>query len=262
MKADAPPDSMIMKDEITGPQAWRGDELAHDTSWMVDLSGQDIDALDHALCTLRASRKQGLDFQMADFPLPSWRGMLTEIAEELENGRGFCLMRGLPVDKYDEVDLKAVYYGIGLNMGRPVRQNPRGELLGTVMNVADATDRNSRVYETNAYLPYHTDPSDVVGLLCLRKARSGGLSSLVSVASVYNRMLKRYPDHLDLFYRSWYYAHLGEDLPSLSPLFSYYRGKLAFRYLRQYIFQLFQLLVNLDADRLKHFSQKFDLGSL
>lgn len=235
MKTDAQPDTMIMKDEITGPQAWRGDELAHDTSWMVDLSGQDIDALDHALCTLRASGKQGLGFEKADFPLPSWHGMLAGIAEELESGRGFCLMRGLPVDKYDEDELKAVYYGIGLNMGRPVRQNPRGDLLGTVMNVADATDRNSRVYETNAYLPYHTDPSDVVGLLCLRKARSGGLSSLVSVASVYNRMLKRYPDHLDLFYRSWYYAHLGEDLPSLSPLFSYYRGKLAFRYLRQYI---------------------------
>lgn len=235
MNNDWQPEHMILKDEITGPSAWRGTELTHDTSWMIELSVQNIDALDGALAGLRASGKKGLDFGKGDFPLPSWNGMLADIADELENGRGFCLMRGLPVDKYDEGDLKAVYYGIGLNMGLPVRQNPRGELLGTVMNVADAADRNSRVYETNAYLPYHTDPSDVVGLLCLRKARSGGLSSLVSVASVYNQMLKRYPDHLDLFYRPWYYAHLGEDLPSLSPLFSYHRDKLAFRYLRQYI---------------------------
>ena len=91
------------------------------------------------------------------------------------------------------------------------------------------------VYETNAQLPFHTDPSDVVGLLCLRRARQGGLSSLVSVAAVYNQMLEHYPQQLETLYRPVYYAHLGEDLPSLSPLFSYHQGKLAFRYLRQYI---------------------------
>ena len=59
---------------------------------------------------------------------------------------------------------------VGLHLGQPVRQNPRGELLGTVMNVGDVNNKNTRVYETNLYLPYHSDPSDVVGLLCVRKA--------------------------------------------------------------------------------------------
>ena len=144
-------------------------------------------------------------------------------------------MRGLPVEKYNEDDIRAIYFGIGLNLGTPVRQNPKGDLIGAVMSVADPADKTSRVYETNAYLPYHTDPSGVVGLLCIRKAKAGGISSLVSVATVYNEMLRRYPEHLGLLYRSWYYAHLGEDLPSLSPLFSYHKGKMAFRYLRQYI---------------------------
>ena len=74
-------------------------------------------------------------------------------------------------------------------MGRSVRQNPQGDLIGRVMNVGDLTDRQTRVYETNAYLPYHTDPTDVVGLLCIRQAKSGGISSLVSSASLYNELL-------------------------------------------------------------------------
>ena len=103
------------------------------------------------------------------------------------------------------------------------------------MNVGDPEKKETRVYETNAYLPYHTDPSDVVGLLCLRKAKTGGLSSLVSAASVYNEIVTHHPEFLALFYRPFYYAHLGKTRPGLSPLFSYHDGKLACRYLRQYI---------------------------
>lgn len=74
-------------------------------------------------------------------------------------------------------------------------QNPRGELLGLVMNVGDVTKKTTRVYETNLYLPYHSDPSDVVGLLCVRKAKQGGLSSLVSVAAIHNEILASCPQY-------------------------------------------------------------------
>ena len=227
--------TLILNEEMTGPDVWRGQALSGKDAWIRELSDGEIVALEDALVKLKASGKSGLDFSREDFAIPSWSGLLSGLAEELENGRGFCVMRGLPVGKYDEEDIRTILFGIGLNLGIPVRQNPRGDLLGAVMNVADPADKTSRVYETNAYLPYHTDPSDVVGLLCLRKAKAGGVSSLVSVAAVYNEMLRRYPEYLGLFYRSWYYAHLGEDLPSLTPLFSYHKGKMAFRYLRQYI---------------------------
>jgi alpha-ketoglutarate-dependent taurine dioxygenase len=74
----------------------------------------------------------------------------------------------------------------------------------------------------------------VVGLLCVRKALQGGLSSLVSVASLYNELLARHPEFMGLYYRPWYFAHLCEDQPSLSPIFSFHEGKLSCRYLRQY----------------------------
>ncbi len=120
-------------------------------------------------------------------------------------------------------------------MGTPVSQNPKGDMIGKVTSVGDPKQMNTRVYETNAYLPYHSDLSDVVGLLSIRKAKSGGLSSLVSSATVYNEILTRHPEYVGLLYRPVYFNHLGEALPSLSPIFSYHDGKLACRYLRKYL---------------------------
>ncbi len=160
---------------------------------------------------------------------------MADLAEVLENGRGFALWRGLPVDRYSEEALNAVYYGLGLHLGLPVCQNPKGDLLGEVMAVGDPKDIRTRVYQTNLYLPYHSDPSDVVGLLCVRKAKQGGVSSLVSVASIYNEILEKHPEYLGLFFRLFYFEHLCEPEPSLSPIFSYHKGKLSCRYLRQYL---------------------------
>ena len=114
----------------------------------------------------------------------------------------------MPVHRYSEEDLKAVYYGIGLHLGMPVCQNPRGDLLGEVAAVGDSKDIRTRVYQTNLYLPYHSDPSDVVGLLCVRKAKQGGVSSLVSVARIYNEILEKHPEYLGLYYRMFYFEHL------------------------------------------------------
>jgi len=170
-----------------------------------------------------------------DFPLPGFQARFAQFSETLEDGRGFLLLRGFPVERYTEEQINLVTYGIGLHLGEPVGQNPKGDLLGKVMAVGDPTKKETRVYETNLYLPYHTDPSDVVGLMCVRKAKRGGLSSLVSVASIYNEILENHRELLGLFYKQYYYAHLGEDKPKLSSLFSYNGGKLSCRYLRQYI---------------------------
>ena len=226
---------LMQTDPITGPSAWTAADFEDDDSWIIHLAEAEIMDLDAALATLRAKDLSFPNFTREDFPLPALGPRLAGIAEELETGRGFVLLRGLPIERYTDEEINAIYYGLGLNMGQPVGQNPKGDLLGQVMNVGDPADKNTRVYQTNLYLPYHTDPSDVVGLLCIRKAREGGLSSLVAVASVYNQLLERHPEYLGLFYKQWYYAHLGEDMPSPTALFALHEGKLNFRYLRQYI---------------------------
>jgi hypothetical protein len=218
-----------------GPMVWTGGDFAADGSWLHVLSDGELADIRAAVAGLSLEQVSNCSFCREDFPLPVLSSTLHRIAAELEDGHGFALLRGLPVDALSETEYAAMCFGLGLHMGKPVRQNPRGDLLGMVAHTGDVNDRQTRVYQTNLYLPYHSDPSDVVGLFCIRKAREGGLSSLVSVAAIYNRILAEFPAYLGLYHRQWYFSHLCEDLPSLSPIFSYHAGKLSCRYLRQYI---------------------------
>ena len=64
-------------------------------------------------------------------------------------------------------------------------QNRKGELLGHVRDTgADRADRYVRQYLTTQNIPFHCDAADMVGLLCLEKAKSGGLSRIASSVSV------------------------------------------------------------------------------
>lgn len=127
--------SIILQTPLTGPAAWRGEDLAGDTSWIHHLSTATIAALDAALAHLKAQGLQFPDFTQADFPLPeAFRAELAAHADTLENGCGFVVLRGLPIERYSDAEINAIYYGIGLHLGQPVRQNPRGDLLGQVMN--------------------------------------------------------------------------------------------------------------------------------
>lgn len=226
--------SIILTTPITGPAAWTGAEIKDSTEWSHRLSADEIAVLDSALAALDASGRTFPHFTRADFPLDALAPQLEAWSDQLENGRGFLLLRGLPVERYTDEQLRALYFGLGLHLGQPVGQNPRGDLVGEVQAVGDASDKKTRTYETDRYLPYHSDPSDVVGLLCLRQAMRGGLSSLVSVAALYNRLLERRPELIGLYYKPWFFAHLCEDDPTPSPIFSYHAGKLSCRYLRQY----------------------------
>jgi hypothetical protein len=228
--------STVLNQRITGDVAWLGRDLVNDTSWITHFTEQEIATLDAALREVKKRGRTFPSFTAEDFPIDAGlKQRLDAISDELENGKGFFLVRGLPVERYNDEEINILYYGIGLHMGQPVSQNAKGEMLGIVTNVGDLNNKNTRVYETNAYLPYHTDLSDMVGLLSVRKAKEGGLSSLVSAATVYNEILDKYPHYLGIFYRPTYFAHLGEELPSLSPIFSFHQGKLSCRYLRQYL---------------------------
>ena len=68
-------------------------------------------------------------------------------------------------------------------------------MLGHVTDLGlDYSKLNVRGYQTSERLPYHTDYSDVVGLLCIRAAKSGGLSSIASSVSIYNELVDKHPD--------------------------------------------------------------------
>src|SRR6266478_3409915 len=181
--------SSIWMKPVSSPKAWRGETLARDTSWLVTLTAAEIADVDRALATAKATGRSMEDIGREHFPLTALRPRLEQTVAELYDGRGFVVLRGLPVQRYSDDDVGLIFWGLGRYLGGPLYQNPQGELLGHVYDHGRTYGNiDVRGYETNAYLPYHTDAGDMVGLLCLRRALAGGLSSIVSSVAVHNEI--------------------------------------------------------------------------
>jgi alpha-ketoglutarate-dependent taurine dioxygenase len=191
----------VLRRPLAVAAAWRGAEMAERDDWIVRLTPAQIAELERAADAATA-RGLGLDaVRRADFPLPTLAPAVAEWARELVHGRGFVLVRGLPVARWGDRRSALVYWGLGQHLGEPGAQNPQGELLGHVVDTGeDAANPFVRRYRTAGDIAYHCDLADAVGLLCLRAARRGGASRIVSSVSVYNELLRRRPDLIDRLY--------------------------------------------------------------
>ncbi len=127
--------------------------------------------------------------------MPALEPVLARIRHELLDGCGVALIRGLQVERFNIREAATAFWAIGLHLGEPVSQNAKGHTLGHVRDIGvDAQQPSGRGYQTSDRLSYHCDSGDVVGLLSLRTAKSGGLSSAVSSTAIYHAMIDRHPD--------------------------------------------------------------------
>jgi Taurine catabolism dioxygenase TauD, TfdA family len=234
--------SLIRTTPITGPKAWRGADLVDDASWIVTLNDAELADLDRALMVARSSGRPLAEIDRAQFPLTVMRPRLEAARAEMQDGRGFLVLRGLPVQRYSDDDVGLIFWGMGRYLGGPLCQNPAGDLLGHVYDHGRTYGNiDVRGYETNAYLPYHTDAGDMVGLLCLRRSLEGGLSSIVSSVTVHNEILKAHPEYLGLLYNGFYYIRREAALTERGvsdrpiPVFGYRDGVVSCRYIRNQI---------------------------
>jgi hypothetical protein len=185
--------------------------------------------IDTALKGVKARRLDWVDVTRENFPLPRFAPELVWIAQELESGRGMILLRGLPLG-YSPNDLRTVYWGIGAHLGTAVSQGGRGEILANVEDEGKEVEiTKERGSKTSRALAFHADRCDIVGLLCVRKAKSGGLSRIVSAAAIHNEVLRRRPDLIDVFYADWYNSRQGDEQPGESraypkPIFGFRDG--------------------------------------
>lgn len=227
---------------FTGPSAWQGHAMAaRPNDWLIHLSPPQIAELEAAAATFLALGRDIGEIAADAFPLPRFSAHLTALSDKLLRGIGFEVLRGLPVDRYDQQTAAAIFCGIGAHLGRARSQNAAGHILGHVRNIgADPTDPTTRIYQTSARQTFHTDSADVVGLLCLRDAQEGGMSLLVSAESIANRMADLRPDLLALLFEPIATDRRGEipegALPyMLIPVLSWHAGRLTVFYQRQYI---------------------------
>jgi hypothetical protein len=210
--------------------------------WILRLESSDIAELDAALSHVKAARIGIPELSSKDFVIPRLAAKLEAALDAIENGIGFVLIRGFPVDQYSKADAALVFWGIGAHFGPAFAQNAQGDVLGHVRDVGVdyRVEMRARGYQTNARLPFHSDSTDVVGLLCLNKAKSGGSSRIVSSTAIHNEFLSRRPDLLQVMYEPFYFDRRGEEAEGqkpyyATPCFNFFNDRLLVRYNQTYM---------------------------
>jgi hypothetical protein len=192
-------------------QAWYGARMGRSTEWIYTFTEEDLALLDHAIQVADRAVDDLVQLRKEHFPIGAFAGRLAELRHDLLHGRGFFLARGFPVARYNARQCAIAFFGLGNHLGEPVSQNGKGHILGHVKNLdMDFSDPETRGYQTAATLAFHTDYSDVVGLLCLKVSKSGGLSTVVSSTTLYNEMVKRRPDLAAELMKPICYTRWGE----------------------------------------------------
>ncbi len=153
----------------------------------------------------------------ADFEHPEIAALTDWIDNTIRHGRGAVILSGITRDTHSEEDMERIYWGIGSRLGYPVEQSSLGDRLGHVRHVKD--DPVARGYRSNEELTPHTDSYRMVGLMCLQRSETGGLSRIVSSLAIHNEILATRPDLLVPLYEGYYYA-VAEARFSANPVTS------------------------------------------
>ncbi len=231
---------MTLRKPLDHPSVWRREDMEGRDDWIRTFSDAELEEIRAAL-----PRRFGAPgFGRADFPLPVLGPRLKDMVDELENGRGFVMMRGLDRLELDPAGLRDVYWGLAQHMGRTISQNSTGALIGEVFDRGlDYADNNVRGHTTNAEIGPHCDTADIVGLLCVHPAEEGGESLIASSGAIYNEILATVPHLVDALAAGFRIDLAGkgptgaadEVTRSRIPVFSWYEGRLSCRFNRKQI---------------------------
>lgn len=196
--------------------AWRGDRLAETGEWIFELSAEQVEELETLGERFIAADPDLRSVRAEEYPLVASADALAEWGRDVDYGRGFVLVRGLRSQLYSDALSSAIFYILGLHMGDPIRQNEMGDLVDHIYATSekmmdDPTAKSSKVRDK---LVYHSDSSDIVALMCLRPAKQGGLSCLVSGAEIYNEIRRRRPDLASLLLEKFHWDWRRQDAES------------------------------------------------
>ena len=209
------------------------------SDWIEEFTDSEIGEVERAVQAL--AKTDLAKIRAEDVPLPTLAPRLRILLDEVLNGRGFVLLKGLPVERWTMQETATAFLAIGVHLGNLRMQNAEGHLLGHVKDLGRTSDDpNTRIYQTRERQTFHTDSCDVVGLLCLQAAKSGGLSSLVSSTTIFNEMRRSRPDLLRVLLEPIETDRRGEVPEGVKPyftipVFNYHDGLVSAIYQRQYI---------------------------
>ena len=223
------------------PSAWNAADLGGKEALGEPLNQSHLEAFDKALRHVQLKGVETETITREEFPLDDIADSVSRWENVVQEGRGLLLLTGFPVENYTKEECGMIYFGLGCHFGEPQSQSLMGDLLGHVVNVG-GKDSRERAYRNSLELALHTDASDIVAMMCLVKAREGGMSGYCSGPAVYNRILETRPDLLAPLFDGYHYHLFGEEAPGESPItqskipvFSNCQGYLSTSFLRSYI---------------------------
>ena len=233
----------MLNEIVTDRRAWTSETVDDFSEWCYTLSDSCLSELDGALKEHVGSIST---LQISEATRLACEQCLRPALEALQSGRGFAIIEHLPVEYYSVEEAQAAYWLVGQYLGLPIGQNIEGTLLYDVRDTGQDVKEGARFSVTNSESSFHTDGAfgtqvpEVVGLLCLKTAQSGGRSQLISAYAVHNALHEQAPEVLEALYTSFCFDRRGQVLPGedaikKTPVFSLNRESLIMRYLRFYI---------------------------
>ncbi len=226
---------------IDHPGAWKAGDFKSKDDYAFDFTKRHIDALDDALSRVKGRGLTVETMSRDDFPLAAIQDDLTAIQDQVRNKRGIVLIRGFPNDRYDLNDLELVYWGLGTHFGTGVSQSVLGDRIGHVTDMSrdEPSERSDR--NANELTP-HTDCNEMIAMLSVHTAKTGGESKYASALTVHNEILTTHPEYLPALYDGFYYHRRGEEPPGADPctahkvpVFSCVDGYVSARYVPGYL---------------------------
>jgi alpha-ketoglutarate-dependent taurine dioxygenase len=230
----------------TDPRAWRADTIDAPAFWYYPLSEPALSALDGAVRDWRLHPRPVTDVALSESLHAACAGDLQPALLALEAGRGFAIIEGVPADRYAPAEAQLLYWLVGQVLGRPFEQNVQGTLLYDVRDTGQDVAYGARFSVTNAESTFHTDNSfgdsvlDYVGLLCIRSAKAGGRSQVLSGYTIYDELQAHHGDSLAVLSRPFHIDRRGGVRPGQAqtaqhPILEREGRELTIRYLRYWI---------------------------
>jgi len=213
--------------------------MTKDDSWIYRLNAREAAEIESAFARASSTGKRHDDITPRDFPLEAFGRLVKAMRDQIEDGRGLTLLKGLPIGGKTVEQIELLYAGISSHIGTSVVQDTEGTLIGRVEDHGNNyQDIKVRGTNTNAQLTPHCDSADILSLLCVRQAKIGGKNTLASSMAIYNEILRQHEEFLEPLYNGFQYNIRGNGPPERYrditahrvPVYSYYRGKLSCRF--------------------------------
>lgn len=212
---------------IDGPSVWTRRDVCPE-EYRVDLSAGSLDEIRRAADEIRAYPLPTVLRSPGDFDMPMCRREMARVRDMLDIGRRFAIVDRLPMSEMDAAEATAIYWLLSSMVSRPVAQKLDGTMIYDVLDTGQQALPGSgiRPDKTNIEIRFHNDnaynetPPDYVGLLCLRRAQSGGHSRVISFHTVHNAVRERHPDRLERLYGDFWFDRQREFRPGESPIFA------------------------------------------